>query len=52
MRIEKKQKKPRKALFIELRIDEGNGPIFLPAKISAARELQAQKAKEEEEMQA
>jgi hypothetical protein len=40
-------------LFAELRRNEGNAAIFfLPAKISAARELQAQKAKEIEEVQA
>ena len=53
VRIEKKQKKPRKALFADLRADEGSGAIFFsPAKISAARELQAQKVKEKEEAQA
>ena len=53
VRIEKKQKKPKKALFTELRGDEGSGAIFFsPAKISAACNLQAQKAKEIEEVQA
>ncbi|KAF2193326.1 hypothetical protein K469DRAFT_690933 [Zopfia rhizophila CBS 207.26] len=52
-RIEKKRKKPRKALFRELRGEEGNAAIFFsPAKISAAHELQAQKTKEEEKAQA
>jgi hypothetical protein len=53
VRVEKRRKKPRKALFTELRGDEGNKAIFFsPAKISAARELQAQKSKEEEDKQA
>ena len=51
--MEKKRKKPKKALFTELRGEDGNAAIFFsPAKISATRELQAQKAKEEEEAQA
>jgi hypothetical protein len=42
LRTEKKQKKPKKGLFTELCGNEGNAAIFfLPAKISAARELQA-----------
>jgi hypothetical protein len=53
VRIEKKRKKPKKALFTELRGEEGNAAIFFsPTKISAARELQAQKAREEEIAQA
>src|SRR5271170_2709214 len=52
VRIEKKQRKPKKALFAELRADNGNGAIFfLPAKILAARELQMKKAKEAEAVQ-
>jgi len=50
---EKKRKKPKKALFTELRGEDGNAAIFfLPAKIQEARDLLAQKAKEEEEAQA
>jgi hypothetical protein len=50
---EKKQRKPKKALFAELRTDQGNGAVFFsPAKISAARELQIKKAKEVEAAQA
>ena len=53
LRIEKRKKKPKKGLFIELHGKEGNAAIFfLPAKILAARELQTQKAKEIEEIQA
>jgi hypothetical protein len=52
VRIEKKQRRPRKTLFKELRVDNGNTAIFFsPAKISAARELQVKKAREEEEAQ-
>ena len=51
--VEKRRKKPKKALLAELRGNEGNQSIFFsPSKISAARELQAQKAKEEEEEKA
>jgi hypothetical protein len=51
--VKKKRKKPKKDIFTELRGEEGSGAIFFsPAKISAARKLQAQKAKEEEEAQA
>ena len=50
LRVEKKRKKPKKALMAQFRGEEGNAAIFFsPAKISAARKLQAQKAKEEEE---
>jgi hypothetical protein len=53
LRVEKKRKKPKKALFTELRGEGGNAAIFFsPAKISAARRLQEQKAKEEEEAKA
>lgn len=53
VRVQKKQKKPKKALFAELRGEEGNAAIFFsPAKISAAREFQAQRAREEEEARA
>ena len=53
VRVKKRRKKPREALFKELRGEEGNATIFFsPAKISAARELQAQRAREEEEIQA
>jgi hypothetical protein len=42
LQTEKKQKKPKKGLFIELRRNEGNAAIFfLPAKISATHKLQA-----------
>ena len=51
--IEKKQKKPKKALFAELHGNEGSGAIFFSqAKISAVCNLQAQKAKEVEGVQA
>ena len=50
VRIEKKRKKPKKTLFTELRGEDGQAAIFFsPAKVTAARQLQAQKAKEEEE---
>ena len=50
VRIEKKRKKPKKALFTKLRGEEGNAAIFFsPVKISAACKLQAQKAREEKE---
>ena len=53
IRVQKKQKKPRKALFTELRANEENKAIFFsPAKISQARELQAQRGKETEAAQA
>lgn len=53
VRIQKKQKKPRKALFTELRVNEENKAIFFsPAKISQARELQAQREKDAEAAQA
>jgi hypothetical protein len=52
IRIQKKQKKPRKALFTELRANEENKAIFFsPAKISQARELQAQREKDTEAAQ-
>jgi hypothetical protein len=52
VRIQKKQKKPRKALFTELRANEENKAIFFsPAKISQARELQAQREKDAEAAQ-
>ena len=42
VRVEKKRKKPKKALFAELRGEEGQAAIFFSlAKISATRELQA-----------
>ena len=51
--IEKKQRKSKKALFAELQGNEGSGTIFFsPAKISAACNLQAQKAKEVKEAEA
>ena len=51
--VEKKRKKLKKVLFTEFRGEEGNAVIFFsPAKISAARQLQEQKAKEEKETQA
>ena len=47
------EEKRVKALFTELRGEEGDAAIFFSlAKVSAARELQAQKGKEEEEAQA
>ena len=53
IRVEKKQKKPRKALFKELRDQEGNTAIFFsPSKVAAVRELQAQKTREAEAVQA
>ena len=53
VRVEKRQKKPKKALFTELRGAEGNNTIsFSPTKAAATRELQAEKAKEAEEAQA
>ena len=40
MRVKKRRKKPREALFKELRGEEGNTTIFFSlAKISEAREL-------------
>ena len=53
VRTEKQRKKPKKALFTELRGEDGNTAIFFsPAKIQEARDLLAQKVKEEEEAQA
>ena len=53
VRTEKRQKKPKKALFRGLRGEEGNTAIFFsPRKIQEARDLQAQQAKEAEEAQA
>ena len=41
IRVEKKQKKPKKGLFKELQGEEGNTTIFFsPSKVTAARELQ------------
>ena len=49
VRIVKKQKKPKKGLFKDLRGDDGNAAIFFsPAKITQARELQTQKILEAE----
>ena len=49
---EKRYKKPKKALFTELRGTEGNNTILSSAKVAATWELQAEKAKEAEEAQA
>ncbi len=53
VRAKKMRKQLKKALFLELRGDEGNTAIFFsPAKIQEARDLLARKVKEEEEAQA
>jgi hypothetical protein len=53
LRAEKQKKKPRKKIFAQLRSEEDGNALFLsPAKISMARELEAQKKSEIEAGQA